>query len=142
MLVLIIALVSVFVLPPVSQVYSGKKIDIKDAWVRTGAEGLNSALYFKIENNSDRPDTLYKVTSDIAQHIMMHETYKKNDMMGMREIKNIAIKPGSSVEFKPGGYHVMLMELNKDLKEGNEINFTLLFKLSGEINIKAKVENK
>ena len=142
MLVLIIALVSVFVLPPVSQVYSGKKIDIKDAWVRTGAEGLNSALYFKIENNSDRPDTLYKVTSDIAQHIMMHETYKKNDMMGMREIKNIAVKPGSSVEFKPGGYHVMLMELNKDLKEGNEINFTLLFKLSGEINIKAKVENK
>jgi copper(I)-binding protein len=142
MLVLIIALVSVFVLPPVSQVYSGKKIDIKDAWVRTGAEGLNSALYFKIENNSDRPDTLYKVTSDIAQHIMMHETYKKNDMMGMREIKNIAVKPGSSVEFKPGGYHVMLMELNKDLKEGNEINFTLLFKLSGKINIKAKVENK
>ena len=142
MLVLIIALVSVFVLPPVSQVSSGKKIDIKDAWVRTGAEGLNSALYFKIENNSDRPDTLYKVTSDIAQHIMMHETYKKNDMMGMREIKDIVIKPGSSVEFKPGGYHVMLMELNKDLKEGNEINFTLLFKLSGEINIKAKVENK
>jgi copper(I)-binding protein len=142
MLFLIITLVSVFILPPGIQVSSGKKIDIKAAWVRTGAEGLNSALYFKIENNTDRPDTLYEVTSDIARHIMMHETYKKNDMMGMREIKDIVIKPGSSVEFKPGGYHVMLMELNKDLKEGNETNFTLLFKLAGEINIKAKVENK
>ena len=139
MLFQLFALVLFFFLPQVS---TGNKVEIKDAWLRTGAEGLNSALYFKIENNTTKSDTLYKVSSDIAKHIMMHETYTKNGMMGMREIKNIVVKPDSSVEFKPGSYHVMLMELNKDLKEGNEINFTLHFKSAGKINIKAKVENK
>ncbi len=135
MLILIIAFISVFI-------STGNKVEIKDAWLRTGAKGLNSALYFKIENNSAKPDTLYKVTSNIARHIQMHETYKKNDMMGMREIKNLEVKGNSSIEFKPGSYHIMLMDLIKDLKAGDEINFTLYFKTSGKVNIKAKVENK
>ncbi len=134
MLLLIIAFVSVFV-------STGNKVEVKDAWVRTGAAGLNSALYFKINNNSENPDTLYKVTSNIAQHIQMHETYKKNDMMGMREVKSIIIQPNSSVEFKPGSYHVMLMDLNKDLKEKDEINFILYFKSEGDVNIKAIVRS-
>ena len=120
MLFLIIAFISVFI-------STGNNVEIKDAWLRTGAKGLNSALYFKIENNSETPDTLYKVSSSIAKHIQMHETYKKNDMMGMREIKNLEVKSNSSIEFKPGGYHIMLMDLNKDLKPGDEINFTLFF---------------
>jgi periplasmic copper chaperone A len=121
---------------------SVNKIDIKDAWLRTGAAGLNSALYFKVLNNSSSPDTLFKVTSTIAKHVQMHETYKKNDMMGMREIKNIIVKPNSSIEFKPGSYHVMLMNLNKDIKEGDEISFALYFRMAGKINIKANVMNK
>ncbi len=135
MLFLIIAFISVFI-------STGNNVEIKDAWLRTGAKGLNSALYFKIENNSETPDTLYKVSSSIAKHIQMHETYKKNDMMGMREIKNLEVKSNSSIEFKPGGYHIMLMDLNKDLKPGDEINFTMFFKQLGKINIKAKVENR
>jgi copper(I)-binding protein len=106
--------------------------------MRTGAEGLNSALYFTIENNSDQPDTLFAVSSQIAKHVQIHETYKKNDMMGMREIKTLAVKPHSSVEFKPGSYHVMLMDLKKDLKKGDEADFTLHFKKAGDINIKAE----
>ena len=131
MLFLIIAFISVFI-------STGNNVEIKDAWLRTGAKGLNSALYFKIENNSETPDTLYKVSSSIAKHIQMHETYKKNDMMGMREIKNLEVKSNSSIEFKPGGYHIMLMDLNKDLKPGDEINFTMFFKQIGKINIKSK----
>jgi periplasmic copper chaperone A len=136
MLLIIVAFITLLIQP------AGNKVEVKDAWARTGAKDLNSALYFKIENNTTKPDTLYKVSSDIAQHVMMHETYMKNWMMGMREIKNIIIKPGSSVEFKPGSYHVMLMNLNKDLKKGDQIDFTFYFKSLGKMNIKAKVENK
>jgi periplasmic copper chaperone A len=142
MLYIIIAFIAFFFQPAPIQVSTGNKIEVKDAWVRTGAKDLNSALYFKIENNSSKPDTLYKVTSDIAQHIQMHETYKKNDMMGMREIKYIIIEPGSSIEFKPGSYHIMLMNLNKDLKEDGKVNFVLYFKSSGKMKVDAKVQNK
>ena len=120
---------------------TGNKLEVKDAWLRTGAKGLNSALYFKIENNTNAPDTLYSVSSNVAQHIQMHETYKKNDMVGMREIKIIVVKPHASAEFKPGSYHVMLMDLNQDLKKDDEINFVLHFKSAGDIMIKAKVKN-
>ncbi len=72
---------------------------------------------------------------------MMHETYKKDDMMGMKEIKQIIVKPHSSVEFKPGSYHVMIMNLKRDIKKGDKIDFILYFKSSGKINIRAKVEN-
>ncbi len=142
MLLLIIAFVSVFRLPAGGQVSNGNKLDVKEAWLRTGAEGLNSALYFNIDNTSAEPDTLYKVSSDIARLVQMHETYMKNDMMGMREIRDLAVKPNSSVEFKPGSYHVMLMNLKRDIKEGDEINFVLYFKSAGKINVKAKVMNK
>jgi periplasmic copper chaperone A len=135
MLAIIIAFVSLFI-------STGNKIEVKDAWLRTGAEGLNTALYFKIENNSEKPDTLYKVSSDIAKHVMMHETYKKDGMMGMREIKDIIIKPNSSVEFKPGGYHVMVMNLKRDVKQGEKIGFILYFKSAGELNISASVLNR
>jgi len=123
-------------------IFTGNKIEVKDAWVRTGAEGLNSALYFKIENNSDKPDTLFKVSSDAAQVVQIHETYKENDMMGMREVKYIAVKPHSATEFKPGSYHVMLMNLKKDLKKGDTIEFTLHFISEDNINIQAKVETR
>jgi periplasmic copper chaperone A len=135
MLILIISFVSIFI-------STGNKVEIKDAWLRTGAKGLNSALYFKIDNNTAKPDTLYKVSSNIAQHVQMHETYKKNDMMGMREINNLVIKPNSSVEFKPGSYHIMLIDLRKDLKAEEQIDFMLYFKTAGEVKIRAKVENK
>ena len=131
----IIAIISTFI-------STGNKIEITDAWLRTGAKGLNSALYFKIENHSDKTDTLYKVSSDIAQHIMMHKTYRKNDMMGMKEIKDIAIKPNSSVEFRPGGYHVMLMNLTGDIKKGDKLGFILYFKSAGEVNVNAIAQNR
>lgn len=135
MFYIFIAFISVFI-------STGNKIEVKDAWLRTGAQGLNSALYFKIENRTGEPDTLYNVSSDIARHIMMHETYTQNGMMGMREIKEIAVKPDSTVEFKPGSYHVMVMNLKRDIKQGEMIDFILYFKSAGKVDIKAKVENK
>ncbi len=142
MLFIIIAFISAFSLSTGSPVSNGNKIDIKAAWLRTGAEGLNTALYFKIENNSEKPDTLYKVSSDIAKHVMMHKTYMKDGMMGMREIKYIIVKPNSSVEFKPGSYHVMVMNLKKDIKQGEKIDFVLYFKSAGKVNIQAEVQNR
>ncbi|MEJ2617446.1 MAG: copper chaperone PCu(A)C, partial [Ignavibacteriaceae bacterium] len=75
-------------------------------------------------------------------HVMMHETYKKDGMMGMRGIKDIIVKPDSSVEFKPGGYHVMVMNLKRDIKQGEKIDFILYFKSAGELHISASVLNR
>ena len=117
-----------------------ENIKIKDAWVRPAPENMTSALYFTIENKGETADTLYKVASDIAAKVEIHETYTEGEMMGMREVDFIVIPGKSSFELKPGAHHVMLMKLKKNIKVGDEENFTLYFKGVGEIKITAKAK--
>ncbi len=119
--------------------YKGN-LEIKDAWLRPAGKGMNTALYFKIVNTSDRADTLLSVSSSAAELVQMHETFKQGDMMGMRQVKAIAVDAKSVFEFKPGGFHIMVLNLKKDLKIGASAEFILHFKYAGSIRIKAKVK--
>ena len=117
-------------------------IQVKDAWLRPADTGMNSALYFKIVNKSDKADTLYKVTFEDAGMVMMHESYKKGDLMAMRTVNNIIVLPHSTFELKPGGFHIMLMMLKKDLKKDDEKEFELYFKSGKKIKEKAVVKDR
>ena len=119
--------------------YSGK-LEVKDGWVRPAGKGMNTAFYFKVENNSSKADTLLSVKSSVAKMVQMHETFTKDGMMGMRQVKAIPVNSKSTLEFKPGGYHVMVMNLVKDLMKGGSAEFVLHFKYAGDINIKAPVK--
>ena len=112
-------------------------IEIENAWMRPSSKNMATALYFTIENNTESADTLFKVDSDIAGKVEMHETYSQNDMMGMREFEMIIIESGESFELKPGAHHIMLMKLKTDIKNGDEAEFILHFKQAGEIKITA-----
>ena len=115
------------------------KIKIVDPWMRVGAQGRATGLFFKIENNSDKADTLYKVEFELAGLVQIHETYDAgNDMMGMREVKQIVIPAKTTFELKPGAQHVMLMKLKQDIKKGYVGDVTLYFKKAGIIKIKAE----
>ena len=109
--------------------------------MRPAPETFNTAFYGTVVNNEDQPDTLYKVTSDISDDIQIHETYKKDDMMGMREVKNLVIAPHDSLVFKPGSYHVMVMDLKQKLTANNIKKLTLYFKQAGLIEVSAKVKS-
>lgn len=116
-------------------------IKITDPWIRPAAESSNTALFFIVENKSNTPDTLIAAKSSLAQVIEVHETFKKGDMMGMREVKAVPIPPNSKVQFKPRDLHVMLIKLNKDMKVKDEGEVTLVFKNAGEIKVKAVVRD-
>ena len=103
---------------------------------------MNTALYFDIENSTNQTDTLFSVKSDIAEMVQIHETYEKDGMKGMREVKIVAVKPHSKVEFKPGGLHVMVMNVKNDYKENSSAEFELYFKKKGKIKITAIAKRK
>jgi len=132
--IVFITLITLFMVKP------GGEIAIKDQWLRPSAEKMATALYFTIENNGDLPDTLYSVESDISDKIEIHETYSSGDLLGMREIGLIVIKAGEEVKLEPGGKHIMVMKLKKDIRKGDEIDFILRFRLAGEINITAEAK--
>jgi len=118
------------------------KIKINDAWMRPSSEKMTTALYFTIENTSEKADTLFKVTSDLAEKVEIHETYSQDDMMGMRKVYMIVIEGNSSFELKPGAHHIMLMKLKKDINDGDEGEFVLHFKQAGEMKITATAEKQ
>ena len=113
------------------------KIKINNVWMRTSSLNMATALYFTIENTSEKADTLFRVDSDIARKVEIHETYSQGDMMGMRKVDFLVIKSKKILELKPGSYHVMLMKLKEDVNDGDKENFVLHFKQAGEINVTA-----
>ena len=133
-MIVLFTLITLLVVKP------GVDIIIKDQWLRPSAEKMATALYFTIENNSDVPDTLYSVESDISDRIEIHETYSSGDIMGMREIGSVAVEAGKVVKLEPGGKHIMVMKLKRDIREGDEIDFILRFKGAGELSITAKAK--
>lgn len=131
-----------FALPIFGQSAGKNSIIIKNPWARPAAKGANSALFFVIENNGNKPDTLISAESKEADIVEVHETFKKeNDMMGMREVKFVVVPAGSKIEFKPRSLHIMLLDMQKDLKIGASLEAILNFKLSGKIKIKASVQD-
>ena len=118
-------------------IQGGNTITVKKAWMRPAPKTFNTAFYCTVINNGDNPDTLYKAASDISDNVDIHETYKKGDMMGMRPVQNLVIAPHDSLVFKPGGYHIMVMNLKEDAEINKKENISLFFKVSGEIKIEA-----
>jgi periplasmic copper chaperone A len=111
------------------------KIKINDPWMRPSSEKMATALYFVIENQSEKADTLFQVDTDLAEKVEIHETYSEGDMMGMRKVDFVVIGGKSLFELKPGAHHIMLMKLKKNINDGDKGEFVLHFKQAGEIKI-------
>lgn len=130
--------------PTSTQTLPGPKISVQAPWVRPALAGQNSAAYFVIVNEGSSADVLtgVKVSSSIAKMAEIHQTKMEGGVMKMSPAPNVEVPAGSRVEFKPGGYHVMLMELQRELKEGETISITLTFEKSGNVTLEAPVKSQ
>ena len=116
-------------------------LTIQDAWARPAQTGENGAAYFIIENETLSDDTLMSVSSDIATAAEVHMSMgDANGVMSMQMQEAVAIPAGESVDFKPGGLHVMLVNLTRDLKPGDTITLTLNFKETGNVVVEVQVK--
>ena len=87
-----------------------------------------------------RSDALIAAASDAAGAVEIHESYQDMGMMMMRPVDRIEIPAGRKVEMKPGGYHIMLLNLKRDLKAGEVVNVTLQFDKAGKIPVQAVIK--
>jgi copper(I)-binding protein len=87
-----------------------------------------SAAYMHLQNRGEAADRLLTVASDVAEVVELHESRMEGEMMQMRPVEGgLEILAGGSVELAPGGYHIMLMELARDLAPGDAFTLTLTF---------------
>ena len=104
--------------------------------------GTNSAAYFVVVNDGDETDTLIGVASEVASSTEMHETRIENNVAQMVPVSRVDVPAHGSIEFKPGGYHVMLVGLTQDLKAGNTLKLTLQFEKSGEVTLDVPIQQE
>ena len=119
---------------------SSLKID--NVWARPGLSGNNSAAFFVIDNNQSTPDRLLSASGDVAASIEVHKSVMEGGVMKMQPQEFVEVPANSTVEFKPGSYHVMLVNLNKDLKTGDRFELTLQFEKSGAKTIQVTVKDQ
>jgi copper(I)-binding protein len=116
------------------------QITIADAWARATPPGANiGAAYLTIRNGSKAPDKLVSATSPAAEKVQTHITVKDGDIFRMREVKGYDIPAGGAFELKPGGAHLMLVNLKAPLKEGDKVPLVLRFERGGEVKTELHV---
>ncbi len=115
-------------------------IEITAPYAHAAGMGENTAAYMRVRNTGAEADTLLKATCDAAMMVQVMETTMENDVMSMGEVPGIDLPAGSTVELKPGGYHVMLMNLVQEIKDGTTISVTLEFEKAGTITLEVPVK--
>lgn len=97
---------------------------VDDAWVRaTVPTQTASGAFMTLTADSD--SKLLSVASPVAKDVQIHEMTMKNDVMSMGPVKSVDLPAGKAIAFDPNGYHVMLMGLTGQLKEGESVPLTL-----------------
>ena len=102
------------------------QVEVKDPWVRaTVPHQQASGAFMRLESAKDT--RLVEVRSPVAGAVEIHESTMKDNVMRMQKVPAVPVPAGRGAELKPGGYHVMLLRLKQQLKEGERVPLTLVF---------------
>ena len=114
---------------------------VENANIRESIPGApNSAAFMILKNTSAQDVVLTSATSELARATELHNHINDNGVMRMREVPEIVVPAGQSVELKPGGLHVMFMGLATPLKQGEQGSFTLVDQSGQEYPVQAPVK--
>lgn len=117
-------------------------LEIAHPWTRATPKGATVAGgYLKITNNGQAADRLTGVSSPVANRVEVHEMTMSGGTLRMRPLSSgLEIKPGQTIELKPGSYHIMFMSLKQPLEKGQRIKGTLTFEKAGSLEVEYVVE--
>ena len=124
------------------QEHTGDPIVVRDAWVREPPPRSPAAGYLVIENRGGDPIALVAVATEAAAQAEIHVMEHRDDRMTMRQVSELQIPAGEEVALKPGGTHLMLMELRQPLRDGDEVELVLRFGDGTERRIQMPVQRK
>jgi hypothetical protein len=111
------------------------QVSIDKAWARATAPGAPVAGgYMTVRNKGAAPDRLVGASSAAAARVELHVHIKEGDVMKMRQVAAYEVPANGSFELKPGGAHLMFVQIARPFKEGDKIPVKLKFEKAGEVN--------
>lgn len=129
-------------LPAAGHDYKLGTLEIATPWTRATAPTAKSGGGFMtITNKGTTADRLVSARSNSAARVEIHEMKMDGSVMRMRELeKGLEIPPGATVALKPGGFHIMFMELKAPFAVNGKVPLTLVFEKAGSIDVEMTVE--
>lgn len=101
------------------------ELKVTDAWVKPTVPGQPvGAAYMKL--TSDKNVEIVDLSSPVAGKTELHSMSMTGNIMRMKRVERLQLKAGRAVELKPGGYHIMLMELKHQIKEGETVPISVV----------------
>jgi len=136
------ALPLLLALPAAALDYKLGSLEIGNPWTRaTPPTAPAGGGFLSITNKGTTPDRLIAARSPASSKVEIHEMKMDGNVMRMRELeKGIEIPPGATVELKPGGFHIMFMELKAPFAKDTKVPLTLVFEKAGSIDVELSVQ--
>jgi len=116
------------------------QVSVEQPWTRATPPGAKVGAGFMRLRNAGAADRVVGASSPVARRVEMHVTLREGDVMKMREVKSFEVPAGGSFELKPGGAHLMLLDLKRPLKKGEKVPLTLKLEKGGEVKAELTVE--
>ena len=116
------------------------QVEVENPWTRATPPGAKTAAgYMILRNRSTSADRLVGASSPAAGRVETHLSIQDGEVMRMREVQGYAVPAGGSFELRPGGAHLMLVDIRRPFKEGEKIPVLLKFEKSGEVKVELHV---
>ncbi len=136
---LLATLATAIAAPAAAHDYTLGALKIGHPWARATVAPTGGA-FLSVENTGSAPDRLLRAAADIAGKVELHTHIREGDVMRMRAVEAIDLPAGQTVKLQPGGYHIMLFELKRPLKEGERFPLTLEFEKAGRLEVEIAVD--
>jgi periplasmic copper chaperone A len=113
---------------------------VSEPWVRAGLAGMTTAAYMTISNAGAVPDRLVSTEFALADEVQLHTTRLEGSQMRMVPLTDgLAVPAGGQARLAPGGSHLMMMGLKRDLTAGERVDLVLRFENAGPVTVTAEV---
>jgi copper(I)-binding protein len=109
------------------------QISVEQPWIRATAPGSKIAAGYMVMRNAGAADRLIGAASTSAERVEMHTTVRDGDIARMREVKAYSLPARGQFELKPGGGHLMFVNIKAPFKEGDKVPVVLRFEKAGEV---------
>jgi len=123
--------------------YDAGQLHIDHPWSREMPPvAPTAAAYFVIHNKGSEADRLLSASTPVAGKAELHEHVHAGGVMKMQQVQDVVIPAGGEVKFEPMGYHVMLLDVKQQAKDGERFPLTLTFEKAGKVEVDVAVQKE
>jgi copper(I)-binding protein len=118
-------------------------IEVRHPWSRATPPGAQVGVgYMEIRNKGSEPDRLVAASTPVAKSVEIHVTQREGEVMRMRQVKDFEIPARERITLRPGGSHLMLVDIVRPLKKGERFTMRLRFERAGEMEVELEVQEQ